>query len=128
LAERSAATTSVCNEGEVCSSNPASAAVSNTMMRARRPSEARPRHGASGGLRRSQMMMTAASATTPAPKKRGRVSSKPTMECHPFEHDEAERGQYDPGPDLKHAAMSCVNVHGVVQRRKSEAIGRLELG
>src|SRR5437773_10565985 len=97
LAERSARTMTDCSGGEVWNSKPASAPVRSRTMRTRRPSDIRARHGGRGGARRHQTKTTAASAIAPAPRKRGRVSSKPTVEGEPFgeEHDEGDEG--DPG-------------------------------
>src|SRR5713101_6273577 len=116
-----------CVDGVVCSSNPARAPVSRTTIRARRPSEILARRGASGGARRSQMTKIAASATAPAPKKRGRERSKPTMEGLPSEVDDTERDEGDPGPDLELAAMHGMSRSRAAQRRQRETLGRFEL-
>src|SRR5260370_21322998 len=127
LADRSATTIRDWAEGVVCSSKPASAPVSSTTIKARRPSETRARRGASGGDNRFQMTAIAASARIPAPTKRGRVRSKPTMKGKPFQDDQAERAQGNPRPDLELAAMEAVDGDRAVDRRKRDAVGRREL-
>src|ERR1700687_2713519 len=127
LAERSATTINDWEGGVVCSSNPASAPVSRTTIRIRSPREVGARRGESGGVWRRQMTMIAASATRPAPKKMGRVRSKPTMERQPLDHDHAERDQCDPWPDLELAAPGHMCCRGVRGRRKGEAFDWLEL-
>src|SRR5450759_1533605 len=74
------------------------------------------------------MIAIAASATSPAPRKRGRVKSKPTVESQPLEHDQTECGKRDPGPDLELAAVDRVDGDRVVVRRQCDAVGWLELG
>src|SRR5260370_27266629 len=113
--------------GVVCSSSPARAPVSRTRITARKPSEILARRGASGGARRSQMMTIAASATAPAPKKRGRERSKPTMEGQPFDHDDTKRDQGDPRPDLELAAMRGMSRSRGVERRRGETFSRFGL-
>src|SRR6266851_232162 len=127
LAERSATTIKDCEDGLVCSSKPARAPVSSTTIRTLSPSEVRARRGESGGAKRRQMTMIAASATTPAPKKMGRVSSKPTMECQPFDDDDGKRDQRDPGPDLELASVDDMCSRCVLGRRERESFDWLEL-
>src|SRR5712691_1435864 len=115
-----------CVAGVVCSSNPARAPVSRTTISTRRPSEILARRGASGGARRSQMMTIAASANAPAPKKRGRVRSKPTVEGQPFDHDDTKRDEGDPGPDLERAVMRGRSSSRAGERQR-ETFGRFEL-
>src|SRR5450759_5308375 len=98
------------------------------MISTRIPSEVRARRGASGGARRSQITTIATSARRPAPTKRGRFRSKPTMERQPFEHDDAQGDERDPRPDLELAAMEGMNRRGCVDRRQGETVGGLELG
>src|ERR1700694_4393279 len=102
-----------CEDGVVCSSKPASAPVSSTTIRTLSPRDVRARRGDGGGANRRQMRMTAPSATAPAPKKMGRVSSKPTVECQPFDHDHAQRKQRDPWPDLELAVVDDMCGDGV---------------
>src|SRR5213593_1811800 len=105
LAERSAATSKDWRLGVVWIWNPASDAVIKRTISTRRPSENRARPRGSGGGKIRQMATMIASARTPAPRKRGRVSSKPTVEGQPLGRHDAQRGQCDPGPDLELAMM-----------------------
>src|SRR5260221_8381330 len=97
-------------------------------MSPRSPNEVCARRRSNGGRRRSQMTTIATSASTPAPTKRGRVSSKPTMERQPFDDDDAEGDQCDPGPDLELPLMKGMGGRRGVDRRQGQKFGRLELG
>src|ERR1700693_5294806 len=105
LADRSAATSSDCWLGVVWTWKPASEAVSSSTISVRSPRDRRARRGGNGGGKRRQMATMTASARTPAPRKRGRVSSKPTVEGQPFSRDHSKRRQRDPRPDLQLAAV-----------------------
>src|SRR4029077_964756 len=99
-----------------------------TTIRARSPSEARAWRGERGGARRHQMKKIAASATRPAPRNRGRLRAKPTEKSEPLEHDQAQRSERDPWPDLELAAMRGIDGDRVGVRRQGDAVGGLELG
>src|SRR5438876_653095 len=95
-------------------------------MSARRPSDNLARRGDNGGGKRRQMATMTASARTPAPRNRGRLTSKPTVEGQPFGGDYRERRQRDPRPDLELAS-----VRGLDGDRprwwQRQPVGRLEL-
>src|SRR5436309_6837253 len=126
LADRSAATSKDCRLGVVWTWNPAREAVSKRTIRRRRPSESRARPSDSGGGKTRQMPTMMPSARMPAPRNRGRVSSKPTVEGQPFGRHDAERGERDPGPDLELAVMGCLNGSGP-GGGKGETGGRFEV-
>src|SRR5437879_2970157 len=105
LADRSAATSNDCLLGVVWTWMPASDAVSSSTISVRRLSERRARLGGNGGGKTRQMTTMIASASTPAPRNRGRVTSKPTVEGQPFGRHDGERRQGDPPPDLQLAAV-----------------------
>ena len=112
LAERSAATSSDWLLGEVCTWKPARDAVS----RVRTPSERRARPRDNGGGKTRQAATITASATTPAPKNRGRVISKPTVKGQPLGGDDPQRGQRDPRPDFQLPRMGCLDGGGTRRR------------
>src|SRR5438094_9752893 len=105
LAERSATTNKDCEAGVVCTWKPASAALKSSTIRVRSPSEIRARRRANGGGKKRQMETMTSSARTPAPRRRGRVSSKPTVEGQPLGRHDGERRKRDPRPDLELALM-----------------------
>src|SRR5438876_3211083 len=126
LAERSATTNKDCEAGVVCTWKPASAALKSSTIRVRSPSEIRARRRANGGGKNRQMAMMTSSATTPAPRRRGRVSSKPTVEGQPLGRHDGERRERDPWPDLELALMGRLH-DGRPDWRQSEPIRRFQL-
>src|SRR5207248_2094000 len=126
LADRSAATSKDCRLGVVWTWNPAREAVSKSTIKRRSPSESRARTRGSGGGKTRQMATMMPSARTPAPRNRGRVSSKPTVEGQPFGRHDAECGERDPGPDLELTVMRCLNGGGP-GGGKGETVGGFEL-
>src|SRR2546426_12385987 len=124
LAERSATTSNDWADGVVCTWNPASAALKSSTITARRPSEIRARGGANGGGKNRQMATITTSARAPAPRRRGRVSSKPTGEGQPLGRHDGERGERDPWPDLELAAVGALR-DGRFCWRQREPIGWL---
>src|ERR1700674_1737538 len=126
LAERSATTSSDWADGVVWTWKPASAAVSSSTIRVRSPSEMRARRGGKGGGKKRQIATMMTSASTPAPRKRGRVRSKPTVEGQPLGGHDGQRRERDPGPDLELAWMGRLH-HARPGRRQCQAVGWLEL-
>src|SRR5256712_4852134 len=126
LAERSATTSNDWADGVVCTWNPASAALKSSTITARRPSEIRARGGANGGGKNRQMATITTSARAPAPRRRGRVSSKPTVEGQPLGRHDGERGERDPWPDLELAVVGRLR-DGRSCWRQREPIGWFEL-
>src|SRR2546426_1167109 len=126
LAERSATTSNDWADGVVCTWNPASAALKSSTITARRPSEIRARRGANGGGKNRQMATITTSARAPAPRRRGRVSSKPTVEGQPLGRHDGERGERDPWPDLELAVVGRLR-DGRSCWRQREPIGWFEL-
>ncbi len=49
------------------------------------------------------------------------------MEGQPFDHDDTDRDEGYPGPDLELAAMRGMSRSRAAHRRQREALGRLEL-
>src|SRR3984893_4804070 len=105
---------------------PASDAVSRSTISVRRPSEIRARRGDNGGGKKRQTATMISSARTPAPRKRGRVTSKPTVKGQPFGRHDAEGGQCDPRPDLELATVRRLRGRRS-RRRKREPVWGLEL-
>src|SRR5260370_15127858 len=126
LAETSATTSSDWEDGAVCTWNPARDAVRSTTISVRNPSERRARLGGSGGGKNRQIATMMTSATTPAPRKRGRVTSKPTVEGQPLGRHDRKRRERDPGPDLEQAAVGRLDGRGP-SRRQRQAVRGLEL-
>src|SRR2546426_3363758 len=126
LAERSATTSNDWADGVVCTWNPARAALKSSTITARRPSEIRARRGANGGGKNRQMATITTSARAPAPRRRGRVSSKPTVEGQPLGRHDGERGERDPWPDLELAVVGRLR-DGRSRWRQREPVGRFEL-
>src|SRR4029077_16214480 len=126
LAERSATTSSDWAVGVVWTWRPASAAVRSNTIRVRSPSELRARRGGNGGGKKRQMATMMTSASTPAPRKRGRVTSKPTVKGQPFGRHDGKRRQRDPRPDLELARMGRLD-NTRPGRRQRQAVGWLQL-
>src|SRR2546427_10722253 len=126
LAERSATTSSDCEAGVVCTWNPASAALMSSTISAGRQSEIRARRAGNGGGKKRQMATMTTSARTPAPRRMGRVSSKPAVEGQPLGRHDGERGERDPWPDLELAVVGRLR-DGRSCWRQREPIGWFEL-
>src|SRR5690348_17979118 len=95
-------------------------------MSARRPSERRARRGGNGGGKKRQVATMTASARTPAPRNRGRVTSKPTVEGQPFGRHDRERRQRNPRPDLELASVGGLDANRPRWWQR-QPVGRFEL-